>query len=212
MWTARFVALSGDPFDNSAGLRFPPPEGVVTGTQTLLQAQGSLPSTELVEMAGFTGIGANPGSFGHEFFQFDDGHGDALPAPDASGFDNFPIQDRVDERLNAIPEYRVRFGRAFNGGRALPAGAISMDMRRIALAQFRMSLPGANAPLDRYARGDRGALGAAEKRGALLFFGDAGRVACHAVAGQANEMSATSGSTASAARRCSRSSASRSAT
>ena len=29
---------------------------------------------------------------------------EALPAPDASGFHNFPIQARVDARLNAIPE------------------------------------------------------------------------------------------------------------
>src|ERR1051325_1160742 len=56
MWTPRFVALSGDPFDASSGFQFPPPEGVVTGVPTLLAAQGSLPSTELVEMAGFNGI------------------------------------------------------------------------------------------------------------------------------------------------------------
>ena len=27
MWNSRFPALSGDPFDNSAGFLFPPPEG-----------------------------------------------------------------------------------------------------------------------------------------------------------------------------------------
>jgi cytochrome c peroxidase len=188
MWTARFVALSGDPFDNALGFQFPPPEGVITTTQTLLQAQGSLPSTELVEMAGFTGITANPGPFGPDFFQFDDGHGDALPAPDGTGFHNFPIQDGVDARLNAIPAYRVLFGRAFNGGRPLPVGGITIDMRREAIAEFQMSLPGANAPLDRFARGDNDAMHDDEKRGALLFFGRAGCVACHAVAGGANEM------------------------
>src|SRR5947208_3213494 len=51
MWTPRFVALSGDPFDASLGFDFPQPEGVVTGVPTLLASQGSLPSTELVEMA-----------------------------------------------------------------------------------------------------------------------------------------------------------------
>ena len=56
MWTPRFVALSGDPFDPSLGFQFPPPEHVIFGEPTLLAAQGSLPSTELVEMAGFTGI------------------------------------------------------------------------------------------------------------------------------------------------------------
>jgi cytochrome c peroxidase len=43
MWTPRFVALSGDPFDPSRGFKFPPPEHVVTGEPTLLAAQGSLP-------------------------------------------------------------------------------------------------------------------------------------------------------------------------
>src|SRR5262245_35976251 len=64
MWTPRFVALSGDPFDPSLGFKFPAPEGVIFGEPTLLAAQGSLPSTELVEMAGFTGISKNPGPFG----------------------------------------------------------------------------------------------------------------------------------------------------
>ena len=61
MWTPRFVALSGDPFDPSLGFKFPPPENVIFGEPTLLAAQGSLPSTELVEMAGFTGITPTPG-------------------------------------------------------------------------------------------------------------------------------------------------------
>ena len=188
MWTARFVALSGDPFDSSPGFRFPPPETLITSTQTLLQAQGSLPSTELVEMAGFNGIAAHPGPFGPEFYQFDDGAGEPLPPPDKTGFHNFPIQQRVDARLNEIPEYLALFGRAFNGGEPLAAGAITTDMRRQAIAEFQMSLPGANAPLDHYARGDDHALTRDEKRGALLFFGKAGCVACHVVAADSNEM------------------------
>jgi cytochrome c peroxidase len=188
MWTARFIALSGDPFDNSLGFQFPPPEGVITSTQTLLQAQGSLPSTELVEMAGFTGIIANPGPFGPDFWQFDNGLGDPLPAPDATGFHNAPIQDLIDARLNGINEYLEMFGDAFNGGVALPPGGITIHMRREAIAEFQMSLPGADAPLDRFARGEHTAMSTKEKRGALLFFGKAGCVSCHAVAGQANEM------------------------
>jgi cytochrome c peroxidase len=188
MWTARFVALSGDPFDSSLGFRFPPPEKLVTSTQTLLQAQGSLPSTELVEMAGFNDIAVHPGPFGPEFYQFDDGAGEPLPPPDNTGFHNFPIQQRVDARLNEIPEYLALFGRAFNGGEPLPAGAITTDMRRQAIAEFQTSLPGASAPLDRYARGSDHALTRHEKRGALLFFGRAGCVACHTVAAGSNEM------------------------
>ncbi|MEK6677091.1 MAG: cytochrome c peroxidase [Planctomycetota bacterium] len=188
MWTARFVALSGDPFDNSMGFQFPPPEAIINTTQTLLQAQGSLPSTELVEMAGFTGITANPGPTGPRHQQFDDGEGQALPAPDGTGFHNFPIQDAVNARLNAIPEYLNLFGNAFNGGVPLPPGAITIDMRREALAEFQMSLPGADAPLDRFARGFNNAMTKKQKQGALVFFGVGGCVACHAVAGQSNEM------------------------
>ncbi len=188
MWTARFVALSGDPFDPSLGFKFPPPENIVTGEPTLLAAQASIPSTELVEMAGFTGITANPGPFGLRHFQFDDGHGQVLPAPDTTGFHNFPIQAAVDARLNSIPGYLEKFGEVFNDGVPLPPGGITISMRRRAIAEFQTTLTAANAPLDRFARGDRHAMTPSQKRGALLFFGKAGCVTCHAVAGQANEM------------------------
>ena len=188
MWTPRFVALSGDPFDNSAGFEFPFPETLITDVPTLIAAQASIPSTELVEMAGFTGIVDNPGPFGPRHFQFDDGHGQALPAPDATGVHNFPIQAAVDARLNSIPEYLEKFGMVFNGGIPLPAGDITIKMRRVAIAEFETTLTAANAPLDRFARGDKHAMTPGQKRGALLFFGKAGCVTCHAVAGQSNEM------------------------
>src|SRR5206468_3681790 len=188
MWTPRFVALSGDPFDASLGFKFPPPENVVTGVPTLLSAQGSLPSTELVEMAGFNGITANPGPFGPRHFQFDDGQGQVLPAPDATGTHNFPIQAAVDARLNASSLYLMKFGEVFNGGVPLAPGEITINMRRLAIAEFQASLTAADAPLDRFARGETGAMTLGQKRGALLFFGEAGCVSCHAVAGRSNEM------------------------
>ena len=46
----------------------------------------------------------------------------------------------------------------------------------------------ANAPIDRFARGELRALTVAEKEGALLFFGAARCSVCHSVAGQSNEM------------------------
>jgi cytochrome c peroxidase len=61
-------------------------------------------------------------------------------------------------------------------------------MRRRAIAEFQTSLTAANAPLDRFARGQRDAMTPGQKRGALLFFGKARCVHCHAVAGPANEM------------------------
>ena len=188
MWTPRFVALSGDPFDPSLGVKFPPPENLVTGVPTLLSAQGSLPSTELVEMAGFTGITANPGPFGARHFQFDNGLGQTLPAPDETGFHNFPIQAMVDARLNAIPAYLEKFGAVFNGGVPLSPGGITIHMRRLAIAEFQTTLTAADAPLDRFARGETRAMTSGQKRGALLFFEKARCVTCHAVAGPSNEM------------------------
>jgi cytochrome c peroxidase len=46
----------------------------------------------------------------------------------------------------------------------------------------------ANAPIDRFARGERAAMTLPEKKGALLFFGAAGCAQCHSVAGRSNEM------------------------
>jgi cytochrome c peroxidase len=189
MWTARFVALSGDPFDNSKGFQFPvpPPEDLLF-EPTLGIAQAALPSTELVEMAGFTGVQDDPGSLGPEFAQFDDGKGEPLPPEDATGTRNAGILARVTERINAIPEYLQLFGDAFNNGAPFAPGQVDIHMRREALGEFQMAITAANAPLDQFARGDDSAMSAVQKRGALLFFGKAGCVACHAVAGEANEM------------------------
>jgi cytochrome c peroxidase len=46
----------------------------------------------------------------------------------------------------------------------------------------------ANAPIDEFARGQKNALTSDEKKGAVLFFGKARCVECHAVSGQSNEM------------------------
>jgi cytochrome c peroxidase len=46
----------------------------------------------------------------------------------------------------------------------------------------------ADAPLDRFARGDRHAMSEQQKRGALIFFGKGGCSQCHAVGGESNEM------------------------
>jgi len=69
------------------------------------------------------------------------------------------------------------------------AGApIDISMFARAIAEYEFILKGANAPIDRYARGDTTAMTDAQKRGALLFFGKANCVACHAVSGKSNEM------------------------
>jgi cytochrome c peroxidase len=158
MWNSRFAALSGDPFDNSAGLQFPPPEGLsLSDLPHLLVAQTFIPPTERVEVAGFDFPG-----------------------------DNEVIREEVLRRLNAVDDYRKLFGQAFP---EVSAGApINFDHFGKAIAEFEFTLVFADAPIDRFARGQRHALTESQKRGALLFFGKAGCVQCHSVAGASNEM------------------------
>ena len=158
MWDSRFAALSRDPFDNSAGFQFPPPEELsLSDLPHLLVAQAFIPPTERVEVAGFDFPG-----------------------------DNDDIRHEILRRLNAIDEYRQLFGQAFP---EVAAGApITFEHFGKAIAEFEFTLVFANAPLDRFARGQRHALTESQKWGALLFFGKAGCVQCHSVAGESNEM------------------------
>jgi cytochrome c peroxidase len=134
-------------------------------------------------VAGFTGT---RGTIGPRFDQFDDGHGSKVPLPDGSGFRNEPIRQVVLRRLNATPKYRDLFGKLFP---EVSAGApIDFTMFGRAIAEFEFTLVRANAPIDRYARGERSALNDSQKRGALVFFDKGNCVACHTVAGQSNEM------------------------
>jgi cytochrome c peroxidase len=199
MWNGRFNSLSGDPFDNSLGFRFPFPEDdtrfshandVANGVTHLLQAQGHMPPTELTEVAGYTGTcpnGVADPTLGPAFCQFDDGLGESVPLPDpATGSRNEPIRQKALELLNASPAYRALFGAVFP---EVKQGApIDFYMFGKAIAEFEFTLVFADAPLDQFARGTTTAMTASQKRGALLFFGRAGCVTCHSVAGQSNEM------------------------
>jgi cytochrome c peroxidase len=158
MWNSRFASLSGDPFDPSAGFRFPAPEGLTLSyLPHLLVAQAFIPPTERNEVAGFEFPG-----------------------------DNAAIRAEVLRRLNAVAEYRRLFGQVFPEIRA--GGPITFDHFGRAIAEFEFTLAFTDAPLDRFARGEKGAMAPGQKRGALLFFGRAGCVSCHAVAGSSNEM------------------------
>jgi cytochrome c peroxidase len=158
MWNSRFRARSGDPFVNRAGFELPAPEGrTLSHLPHLLAAQAFIPPTERAEAAGFVFPG-----------------------------DNDALRREVARRVDAVPEYRRRFARAFPELRA--GGALSYEHVARALAEFEFTQVYADAPLDRFARGQRRAMSAAEKRGAVLFFGRAGCVACHQVSGASNEM------------------------
>ena len=158
MWNSRFAALSNDPFDNSAGFLFPPPEGLnLSHLPQLLAAQAFIPPSERNEVAGFV----FPGN-------------------------SYDIRDEVLRRLNASPAYRTLFGVSFPEVSA--GGSITFEMFGSAIAEFEFTQVFADAPLDRFARGERNAMTSGEKKGAMLFFGKAGCVSCHAVSGTSNEM------------------------
>jgi cytochrome c peroxidase len=158
MWNSRFHSLSGNPFDNSQGFEFPPPEArTLSYLPQLLVAQAFIPPTERVEAAGFQFPG-----------------------------DNYAIRAEVVRRLNAAPNYRQLFAKVSPTVKA--GGQITYEDFAHAIAEFEFTQIYANAPIDRYARGDLGAMTPSEKRGAVLFFGKANCVSCHAVSGKSNEM------------------------
>src|SRR5687767_5657120 len=81
--------------------------------------------------------------------------------------------DTVVARLNGNVEYRRLFTAAFGG--ATPVNAVNLGR---ALAAFQRSLTANQAPFDRYMRGDRGAMSAAQQRG-MRRFERVGCVNCH---------------------------------
>jgi cytochrome c peroxidase len=159
MLNSRFASLSGDPFDNSDGFQFPAPEGLsLSFLPHLLTAQAFIPPTERPEMAGF-----------------------GLQVP----VTNDGIRAAVVARLNANSEYRQLFANIFIDVRN--GGPITYEILARAIAEFEFSLTFSDAPIDMFARGNLNAMNDNQKRGALLFFGRAGCVQCHAVSGDSNE-------------------------
>lgn len=160
MWNSRFNAVSGDPFDNSAGFQFPLPEGFsLSALPHLLTAQAFIPPTEKPEMSGFH--------------------------PSVPGT-NDGVRAAVIDRLNANAEYRKLFSKNF--AEVKSGGSITYEMLARAIAEFEFTLVFADAPIDKFARGQKNAMTEDEKRGALIFFGSGNCVSCHAVSGQSNEM------------------------
>jgi cytochrome c peroxidase len=158
MWNSRFASLSGDPFNNIAGLKFPPPEGLsLSYLPHLLVAQAFIPPTERTEVAGFEFPG-----------------------------DNYAIRAEVLRRLEGIADYRTLFGQAFPEVKL--GSPITFDMFGKAIAEFEFSIVFADAPIDEFARGKTNAMTIAQKKGAMVFFGKGRCVQCHAVSGQSNEM------------------------
>jgi cytochrome c peroxidase len=158
MWNSRFNAPSGSPFDNSKGFVFPAPEGL-----TLSYLAHLLTAQAFIPPTERTEAAG---------FHFPGGNDD--------------IRGEVLRRVNASANYRHLFARVFPH---VKSGApITFDDFGRAIAEFEFTQVYADAPIDRYARGDRNALTTSQKNGAVLFFGKAGCASCHAVSGASNEM------------------------
>ncbi|ANL39529.1 cytochrome-c peroxidase [Rhizobium phaseoli] len=95
---------------------------------------------------------------------------------------NEPIRREVLKRLDADQGYHKLFADQF------PSEPLNFGMIGAALAEFQTKLVFADAPIDKYARGDVNALTDEEKQGAILFFGSAGCVSCHAVNSTGGEL------------------------
>ena len=158
MWNSRFASLSNNPFDSGAGFLFPEPEGLTLSYLPHLLAAQAF--IPPTERVEVAGFNF-PG-------------------------DNSDIRNEVLRRINNVTEYRKRFGKIFAAVRA--GGPITFDMFGLAIAEFEFTLVFADAPIDRFARGQNNALTDEQKKGALLFFGSARCVACHKVSGPSNEM------------------------
>ncbi|MDH3224397.1 MAG: cytochrome C peroxidase [Gemmatimonadota bacterium] len=83
----------------------------------------------------------------------------------------------VVDRLRTVPEYVDLFGSAFP---EVPTNQLRYEHVARALAAFeREAFSRSRSPFDRYLDRDDAALTTVEKRGALLFFREAGCVSCH---------------------------------
>lgn len=101
--------------------------------------------------------------------------------------DAHAMRAEVVDRVDDIDEYRTLFGEVFD---EIATGApLRFEHIGAALAEFQFTLVRADAPIDAYTRGDRGAMTVQQKRGASLFFHiDSKCGECHNTHDFANEM------------------------
>lgn len=155
-WDGR-VSSTGGQLETPAGAELPP------GLAGALAAQAMFPVTIRHEMRG------EPGDL------------DRFGVPNELGElsdDDMPgIWAGIMARVLAIPEYVAMFEAAYPG---VPVAELGFQHAANAIAAFTAdAFTTVDSPLDRYLGGDASALGEAEKRGAILFFGDAKCGSCH---------------------------------
>lgn len=156
-WDGRVSQSGSGQLETPAGSQLPP------GLVSALAAQAMFPVTIRHEMRGQPG---DVDRFGapNELAQLGDND---LPG----------IWAGIMARVLAIPEYVAMFQAAYPD---VPATELGFQHAANAIAAFEAdAFTTVESPLDRYLAGDATALGEAEKRGALLFFGDAKCGSCH---------------------------------
>ena len=131
--------------------------------ENLLHVQGMLPVLNRREMRGEPGdldVFGNPNELA--------ALGDSQPER---------VWQAVMQRLLAIPGYVSLFTAAFP---SRSTASLSFRDAATAMAAFQIAeLTRTDSPFDRYLKRDDNALSPEAKRGALLFFGDAGCLSCH---------------------------------
>jgi cytochrome c peroxidase len=161
-WRTMFwdMRVSGSPqgeFVTPAGNQLP------AGLDSVLAAQAMFPVTANDEMRG------SPGD--QDVF----GDPNEIAAIDAQ--DLPAIWSALMQRLLAIPDYVAMFDVAYPN---VPTDELGFQHAANAIAAFEINAwTFLDSPWDRYVEGDNSALSDEAKRGALLFFGDAGCSGCH---------------------------------
>ena len=139
-------------------------EEVPAGLENVLETQAMMPVVNRVEMRGLPG---DVDRFGqpNELATYADDQADE-------------VRRALMRRVLAIPEYVDMFHRAFPG---VPVTSLTFEHAAKAIAAFEVSaLRRTQSPFDRYLARDDGALSAAAKRGARIFFGnEAFCASCH---------------------------------
>jgi len=113
---------------------------------------------------------------GFQTFLFHDGRARTLEEqalfPMMSAFEMNRNLDFVEEVIRTVPEYVESFQRVFGG-------EVTRERMAMALAAFERTLVSANAPLDRFLRGDKKALSTEAMKGYGVFTGKGKCVDCH---------------------------------
>ena len=150
-------------FGPEGGIRPIPGPTFPAAQDNVLIAQAMLPVLNRAEMRG------NPGDL--------DVFGNQNELAQLGDDQNTAVWQAIMKRLMAVPEYVELFAAAFPGK---PGNSLTFDDAARALAVFQMeAFTRTRSPFDRFLERDDGALTVEQKRGAILFFGEARCASCH---------------------------------